>query len=145
MRRAFVLLCASAIASVVFAGSASAATLSDVASLTRHGEVVVGQPISANLNFHARFASIDSACFFFTFQGDLLDPGEAITVGFRGTVDTVGQENVFQDPLADVAFCVVPDVTGFLDHFLDGKEKLVLSMTNGSVKLAGLEVVIEGT
>jgi hypothetical protein len=140
------LLLASAAASLVFAGSAFAATFSDDASLTRHGRVVFGQPISANVDLHTRFASISTVCFFFTLEDDLLDPGEELDVSFHANIGSFGQSNSFQYPDDSFAFCLA---TGLHDEaialFLDGKEKLILSMFGaGSVRIDRLEIVIDG-
>jgi hypothetical protein len=139
------LVLASATACLVFAGSASAATFTDKASLTRHGRVVFGQPISANVNLHTRFASISSVCFFFTLEDDPLDPGEELDVTFHANVGGFGQSNIFATPLASFGICLVPDHSAMIARFLDGKEKLILSMfSSGSVRVDRLEIVIDG-
>jgi hypothetical protein len=139
------LLLVSAAASLVFAASASAATFTDRASLSRHGRVVFGQPTGANVNVHMRFASISRVCFFFTLEDDLIDPGEELDISSRTGGELFGQTTPGQEPVASFATCIT---TGFHPKtalFLDGKEKLILSMFDGgSVRVDRLEVVIEG-
>jgi hypothetical protein len=146
MRRTSALVfLASAAASLVLAGTAVAATFVDSPRLTRQGIVVAGRSISANVNVHSKFTSISSVCFFVAFQDDLLDPGEIISFSFRGNVPVFGQENIFDEPLGSFATCLL---SGLHDQdiapFLDGKERLILSMSSGSVEFAGLQVIVDG-
>lgn len=130
----------SATAAAVMVGTASAATASDRASLTHGGRIAAGEPISAKVNVHQRFASISSVCFYFTFKDDLLDPAEEIIVTWDS--GEFGQENPFDTPLSTVGVCDVDEQA--IAQFLDGRQELSLSMESGSVRLARLDVVIDG-
>ena len=57
----------------------SAETFTATASLS-DTTASVGHPILASVDFRSPFASIDAVCFEFTFQGNLLDPGDFLRV-----------------------------------------------------------------
>jgi hypothetical protein len=42
--------------------------------------VTVGDPALAKVNVRAKFSSVDTVCFDFTFVNDLLDPGEILLI-----------------------------------------------------------------
>jgi hypothetical protein len=139
------LLLASAIASLIFAAGASAETFTDRASLKRHGRVVFGHPISAKVNFHARFASISRVCFFFTFRDDLLDPGEEWFLRFRANVGGFGLLNTSENAVIGISLCLAPAHNLMIARFLDGREKMVLTMQRpGSMRIGKLKVSIDG-
>jgi len=135
------ILVLSAIALLVLAGHASAAAFSDRASLSHGGRIGAGQSITAKVNVHEPFSTVDSVCFFFTFEDDLLDPGDWIQVTFD--VGNFGQENGFEDPVSTVGVCLGDD-PAMKAQFLDGRETFTLSMNVGTVKLAKLDVVVDG-
>jgi hypothetical protein len=132
-------------ASLLFAETASAATYTDRAKLTRHGRVVFGKSTSAKVNVHTRFASISRVCFFFAFEDNLLDPGEEWLVRLRANVGEFGMLNTSQNSVIGIALCLVPDHNAMVDRFLDGKAKLIVTMERpGSMRISKLEVTIHG-
>jgi hypothetical protein len=93
-----------------------------------------------------RFVSIASACFTFTFSGDLLDPGESLFIDLGGSPQTTfGFENVSSTSTASRTICIV---SGFHDSLLalllDGKQRFELTTEGGSVTVTSVEVVITG-
>jgi hypothetical protein len=91
-----------------------------------------------------RFASIDSACFTFTFSGDLLDPGESLFIDLGGSAQTTfGFENVSSTSVTSRTVCIV---SGFHDALLalllDGKQRFELTTEGGSVTVTSVEVAI---
>jgi hypothetical protein len=145
MRLRLPLLVISAAASLVFAGSAFAATVADRASLTRHGKVAFGEPISARVNVHTRFALIKRVCFAFAFEDDLLDPGEAWSLRTRANMEAFEMPNAGVNPIVGVAFCLLPDHENVINRFRDGRAKLIVAMeTPGSMRIDELEVTVRG-
>jgi hypothetical protein len=93
-----------------------------------------------------RFQSIDSACFTFTFSGDLLDPGESVFIDLGGSPQTTfGFQNVSSTSTRTRTVCIV---SGFHDALLalllDGKQRFELTTEGGSVTVASVQVVITG-
>ena len=145
MRLRLPLLVISAAASLVFASSAFAAAVTDRASLTRHGKVAFGEPISAKVNAHTRFAAIKRVCFAFAFEDDLLDPGEAWSLRSNANVESFEMRNAGVNRIIGVEFCLLPDHGSLINRFRDGRAKLIIAMeTPGSMRIAELEVTVRG-
>ena len=145
MHPRLLLVAASVAVCLVFASSAPAARITDRASLTRHGKVAFGEPISARVNVHTRFASIRRVCFFLTFEDDLVDPGEEWSVKFDANVGEFGLLNTSENPVSGVSLCLVPFQSAMMDRFLDGREELAVTMeTPGSMRVAKLVVRVRG-
>jgi hypothetical protein len=144
--RTSLLLLACAIASLVFAGGTFGATVTDKASLMRHGKVAFDRSISAKVNVHTRFSSIRRVCFAFAFEDDLLDPGEEWSITSRANLGGFEMRNEGQLPIIGVAFCLRPEYYAMVDRFRDGREKLTVSMERpGSMRIHKLEVTIRGS
>jgi hypothetical protein len=132
-----------AIASLAFAGGASAGAFTDKASLTRHGEVGFDRQISAKVNVHRRFASIRRLCF--AFKDDLFDPGEKWSITPRGKTGGFEMLNAGDNPVIGVAFCLDADYDSMPERFLDGREKLIIRMERpGSMMIHRLDVTVHG-
>jgi hypothetical protein len=130
------------LASLVFATGAFAATVTDRASLTRHGKVMFDKPITATVNAHMRFSSVRRVCFAFTFEKDLLDPGEEWSLAPR--VNGFEMLNASTFPISGVSFCLLPD-NALVDRFRDGRAKLVVAMKRqGSMRIDNLDVTVRG-
>jgi hypothetical protein len=123
---------------------ASAETFTALASLS-HPHVSVGSPVLATVEFGFPFAVITRVCCRFTFQGDLLDPGEYMVIIASSTDNGPGFENVFFTPQDARTVCVIQPDQAFIPAFLDGMEQMQLLMQNGSVTIAELHVDIDGT
>lgn len=112
--------------------------------------VTAGHPALAKVNLHAKFSSVDSVCFDFTFEGDLLDPGEILRVTPLELFPSLGGPgfgNGGAEPVAQRTLCVessvAPDITAL---FADGKAKdLEVGIETGSVQIASLVVSVTGT
>ena len=112
--------------------------------------VTVGDSALAKVNVHAKFSSVDSVCFDFTFVNDLLDPGEFLRITplkLFPSLGGFGIQNVGSTPQAERTVCVDssgnPDVTAL---FTDGRENdLEIAMESGSVQIASLVVTVTGT
>jgi hypothetical protein len=145
MRLRFPLLIIAAVVSLVFAGTAFAAAVADRASLTRHGKVAFGKPISAKVNAHTRFALIKRVCFAFAFEDDLLDPGEAWSLRSNANVKGFEMRNAGVNQIIGVEFCLLPDGGSLINRFRDGRAKLIVAMeSRGSMRIAELEVTVRG-
>jgi hypothetical protein len=133
-----------AIAAPGVAGSASATMrLSQTA-------IAVGEPAYSRVNVHARFSSVDSVCFQFTFVNDLLDPGELLRITPLDALPAEsgpGFQNVGTASLTQRQLCLQsafqPDLVAL---FADGKEGgIELSMDSGSVEISSVTVTVTGT
>jgi hypothetical protein len=139
-----------AVLMLVFNGVAGAST-SYEAKVKLHPKVPVTitttAPVQGRLIVPGtRFASIDSACFTFTFSGDLLDPGESLFIDLGGSPQTsFGFQNVSSTSTTRRTVCIV---SGFHDALLalllDGKQRFELTTERGSVTVTSVEVVITG-
>ena len=132
-----VFLLALALPARLFADSFTApASLSDT-------HVSVGHPVLAMVNFGGPFASITRVCFRFTFIGDLLDPGDHMTVEPVTVGNGPGFENGGSGPESARSICVIPpDIN--IPPFLDGMEQIELRMEAGSVTIGSMNVDIDG-
>ena len=145
------LVCAGAIVAVASAQT----TVSDVATIP-HNLATPDDAGQAIINVHTKFASIDSACFTFTFDPQNgLDPGESLRI----TTDTSLKQNPFargpgftnttSATQLSRELCVAnlpgapPDP--LLSELVDGKERLALNADDGPVMVASLTVTIVGT
>jgi hypothetical protein len=112
--------------------------------------ITVGDPATGRVNVHARFSSVQTVCFQFTFVNDLLDPGETLRItpldalpstngpGFQNVGTTSQTQRVL---CLDSAF--QPDLVAL---FADGKERNIeLSMQTGSVEISSVTVTVTGT
>jgi hypothetical protein len=130
------------LASVVFATSAAAATVTDRASLTRGGRVTFDRPITARVNTHMHFASVKRVCFAVTFKKDVLDPGEEWSLAPR--VNGFEMLNASMFPISGVSFCLLPG-NALVDRFRDGRAKVVVAMEpQGSMRIDDLDVTVRG-
>jgi hypothetical protein len=130
------------LASLIFATSAFAASVTDRASLTRDGKVTFDTPITARVNMHTRFASVKRVCFAFTFKKDVLDPGEEWSLAPR--VNGFEMLNASTFPISGVSFCLLPD-NALVDRFRDGRAKLLVAIKRqGSMRIAELDVTVRG-
>jgi len=128
---------------------AAADTVAAAAHL-RRSTVTEDAPVMARVNVHEKFSSVDSVCFEFTFENDLLDPGDFLTISpleLFPPPTGPGFENVGSEPQATRTLCMTAEFQpDFVAIFADGKEnKIELSMPSGSVEIASLMVVVAGT
>jgi hypothetical protein len=93
-----------------------------------------------------RFASIDSACFTFTFSGDLLDPGESLFIDLGGSPQTTfGFQNISSTSTTHRTACIVSGLhDALLALLLDGKQRFELTTEGGSVTVTSVKGVITG-
>jgi hypothetical protein len=135
------------LAVLAFVPSAPAAIFVDTARLPRDTTVSVDHPITTSFNVKTSFASISSVCLDFTFENDLLDPGDFLLVRFidQGRViDGGGFFNPTTSPQGARTFCYTPDFPTIVALFLDGRERVKLVMETGSVMLASVQLTIDG-
>jgi hypothetical protein len=104
------------------------------------------QVLRIKAKFDTRFASIESLCLTFMFEGDLLDPGEELTYRLAGATTSFGFVNVGISPEAERTSCLV---AGFHDAelalFLDGKNTVYVMADTGSVTVASVTMNLTGT
>jgi hypothetical protein len=132
--------------------AASAAPGKDGTATMRLSQTVitVGDPATGSVNVHARFSSVDSVCFQFTFVNDLLDPGDLLRItpldalppesgpGFQNGGSTSQTQR-----LLCLTSAFQPELVAL---FADGKERRVeLSMDIGSVEMSSVTVSVTGT
>jgi hypothetical protein len=136
------------LAMLAFAPSAAAAIFLDTARLPRDMTVSVDRPITTSFNVKTSFASISSVCLDFTFENDLLDPGDLLLVRFidQGReIDAGGFFNPTTSPQGARTFCYMPEFQPtIVAFFLDGRERVKLVMETGSVMLASVQLTIGG-
>lgn len=93
-----------------------------------------------------KFSAIEQACFIFSFQGDLLDPGDELQVDPGENVGTFGFKNTSTASQSDRAICIVsPGHDAMLATLKDGKQVFSIGMVSGSVNISSLAVTIIGT
>jgi hypothetical protein len=144
MKRMILYATAFTVVALCAPGLASAQTATARLSQTTLG---VGDPALAKVNVHAKFASVESVCFDFTFTNDLLDPGELLRVTPLALFPSLGGpafSNAGTEPQATRTLCLAdPDFTSI---FADGKEhKIELAMESGSVEIDHVDVTVTGT
>ena len=141
------------LASLAASGAAAAADSASAPARLSQSDVAVGAPVLAKVNLHAKFSSVDSVCFDFTFTGDLLDPGEIVLVTplqvFRSlagpAVENVGLTSEGERTLC-MESALGPDDAAVAALFADGKDSdLEIGTQNGSVQIASLVVTVTGT
>jgi hypothetical protein len=128
---------------------AAADTVAAAAHL-KQSTVTVDAPVMARVNVHEKFLSVNSVCFEFTFENDLLDPGDFLRITpleFYPPNSGPGFENGGSTPQATRTLCLTAEFNpDFVAIFADGKEKKIeLDMAVGSVEIASLIVVVAGT
>jgi hypothetical protein len=132
----------------VAAAHAEPVTLEVEATLSPPGPapVSMGSPIAATVNFGTSFSSIDSICFNFHFQSDLLDLGEELFFGpFEGqNTSQFGFFNNSTSPVSDRVVCILGGVHAEVSFFLDGQSSFGIRMDAGSVIISSLRVSISG-
>lgn len=159
------ILCATCIGLAASAASATAATAHPTAptgSLTASARLVHDNRqmtcaddlcnfVSANNNavgvvdFKQSLASVSTVCVTFGFQGDLLDPGEAVNIQFDSTLDPMSVANSGATGLSLKTTCVDslsrPDITTW---FVNNGPKLKFSVfsAHGSEWLKSLDVSV---
>ena len=112
--------------------------------------IAAGDPATGRVNVHARFSSVDSVCFQFTFVNDLLDPGELLRITPLGALPPEsgpGFQNVGSTSQTQRLLCLQsafqPELVAL---FADGKERGVeLSTDAGSVEISSVTVSVTGT
>jgi hypothetical protein len=137
-------------AAVLAAPQTAAADTASASARLTNTVVSGGNPALARVNVHAKFSSVDSVCFDFTFQNDLLDPGEIVLITPLQLFPSLtggGFEDVGPGSLSERLFCYEsafqPDVTAL---FADGKDKdLEIGTQGGSVEIASVVVTVTGT
>ena len=130
--------------------TARADTVTGVVTLS--GTVVsVGNSVYASVDFGTEFTSIDMICFQFTFQDDLLDFGDELSItplNLLPSMDGGGFLNVSGPPQSGRTICD-PNAPGYgpLDSvYLDGAENQIeLAMRSGSVRIASLAITVYGS
>jgi hypothetical protein len=107
--------------------------------------VSVESSAGARAKFPTKFASIETLCFNFTFEGDLLDPGDFLMIQNTGETGSFGFLNVGLSPQSTRTIC---NITPFHDEtlglYLDGKHTFTIVMESGSVTIASLSVTATG-
>lgn len=94
-------------------------------------------PSAIRVDFDLVFARVDRVCFRFTFEGDLLDPGDLLFIeGFGGF------ENVGSLPESSRTLCVID--AAVLLRFVDGIFENEILMEQGSVQVVDLQVTLLG-
>jgi hypothetical protein len=111
--------------------------------------VSVGDPLQVNVNVHARFASVDSVCYTFIFENDLLDPGDSLSITPLKAFPPESGGGFFNPGPTSQDFREICDTAEFqpeiVSLFTDGKEnKIEIAMQSGSVEIALLRVTITG-
>jgi hypothetical protein len=109
--------------------------------------VSVGNPVLASVSFGGPFVAVDGVCFHFTFQNDLLDPGDWLSWHFDSADGGFGFINLGTDsqPARTGCIYVAFGHEAYTSLFLDGGHTIEISVDVGSVELAGLRVVVIGT
>jgi hypothetical protein len=106
--------------------------------------VTESNPATVTARFDAPLRPrIEEVCFDMAFRGDLLDPGEAIQIGWfpapGGGQQAIGVLNNTSEPISRVSLCETDP--GVKNSFLDGIQELVLFMGGaGSVRISLLKV-----
>ena len=135
--------------SLAVPATSSAATFIATASLPGT-TASPGNPVLASVDFGTQFASIESVCFEFTFQGDLLDPGDFLRLTPMNLLPSMtgpGFSNPGLESQSDRTLCLLnafdsgPITSLFLDR---GEDMIEIGMVSGSVTIADLDVVITG-
>ena len=138
-----------ALLSLVVPPTSSAATFTATASLSGT-TASPANPVLASVDFGTQFASIESVCFEFTFQGDLLDPGDFVRLTPLNLLPSMTGPGFFNPGPAsqsDRTLCLLnafdsgPITSLFLDR---GEDMIEIGMVSGSVTIADLHVVITG-
>ena len=110
--------------------------------------VSVEDPARARAKFPTKFASLETLCFGFTFEGDLLDPGEQLEFRHAGVTSGFGFVNIFDSPLSSQTICLQAALGPPHDEnvalYLDGKHRFTIVMASGSVTIASVSVTATG-
>ena len=106
---------------------------------------IAASPVPATVNFGTTFASIDHLCFFFTFSGDLLDPGDRLAFTGPSGLNGTGFGNGTGSSQSERGLCFNPfDHPETIALFLDGQENFGLRMEAGTLTVSSLRVQITG-
>jgi hypothetical protein len=93
------------------------------------------------VKFPTRFRSLDSVCLSFVFQGHLLDLGDSLTIdNFGGFSVPAGGSSQSSRTL-----CTVYQNEQSLLQFLDGKQRLTITMESGSARIVSFAATAMGT
>jgi hypothetical protein len=110
----------------------------------------VGSPVYASIDLGTSFAAIDGVCFDFSFQGDLLDPGDWLSLTPLNLLPSFsggGFGNTGSTPQAERMICT-PNSLGYGPYdsiFFDGAENNIeIGMSSGSVTIASLVISVIG-
>jgi hypothetical protein len=110
--------------------------------------VSVEDPAWARGKFPTKFASLETLCFGFTFEGDLLDPGEQLEIRHTGVTFGFGFVNILDSPQSSRTICLQAALGPLHDEiialYLDGKHSFTIVMASGSVTIASLSVTATG-
>jgi len=112
--------------------------------------VTVGAPVLAKVDVRQRFSSVDTVCFDFTFQRDLLDPADTLAITpleVGASLSGPGFMNVGAAPQSQRTLCIPSSGDpAFGAQFADGAEnELEVAMSSGSVRIESLVVTVTGT
>ena len=148
MRRWLLPIMVVAAASLAVPQLAAADTAS--AQVKLHQSVItVGDPAVVKVNVHAKFSSVESVCFAFTFNNDLLDPGDVLRIT---PLELFPSLNGFatgggSSPQSERTICVDSSAySNITALFVDGRARdIELGMESGSVQIASLTVTVNGT
>jgi hypothetical protein len=109
------------------------------------GEVTITDSVSGTVNVGMKFLSVEEACLVFEFSGDLLDPGDDLSIFVDGS-DGGGFFNPGPVSQAVRTFCwseIYQPAT--IADFLDGKAKLEFIASSGSVAIGSVTLTISGS
>jgi hypothetical protein len=147
--RAFLIAAATMLVALMLPTSSFADTFTADPHLSRSA-LSVGNSAIAEVDVHQQFYYVEKVCFSFTFTNDLFAPYEYIywnplAVDSRYGVPTMNFVGV---PEAQHTSCLTDSAVGLpgvLGLFADGKERVQVWMSLGSVEIAHLVVSITGT
>jgi hypothetical protein len=136
-------------ATCVFIGSGVGAAHADSAQVTADVmlkpkapvTVAVGMPAQGRVHFQ-HFSTIDSLCFQFSFQDDLLDAGEELILDLGPSLGGFGFSNIGTEPQAARLICTAQPEQ--LQAFRDGKQSFLITMTTGTVVISSITVEATG-
>lgn len=111
--------------------------------------VTVEDTARARAKFPTKFVSIERLCFAFTFEGDLLDPGDFLEYRHVGLpMSAFGFLNVSDSPQSSRLSCLEeaagPQHIETIALYLDGKHTFTIEMESGSVTIGSLSVIATG-
>jgi hypothetical protein len=103
--------------------------------------VAAGAPIEAKVKVKDISETASLVCIEFQFEGDMLDPGEGLLIDLGSSAGAFGATNVSLVPEASRRLCTAQ--TEQLAAFLDGRERVDVTMEWGSVTVTDATVIVE--